>query len=254
MEQQRRGPVKLKAPAPVEHIQTEREARLPLRFRAKAQQRFVYVHYPDRWDWSDVHGFLPSMRRVAGLRGANGVTQDGRPGAAVRGHTDKGAIPIDPEDRRLGAPWTPDNDGWGQYCRGFKGETLRDTDQPWIHYTDAWAVPTVMPGGRVRWDSEGGGALFAEFRSAVRDSDIIPPISDISYQDIRDRMIRSHERLGRRAGNNPHLVPQLEASSARLDALAAAWRKIEDGEDYDPAPPAREPKPSPTVGTSVLKR
>lgn len=206
--------IQLRQPERIRESEVEKAAAIPVAPGKNAPSKFRYVHYPDAWTHDDVAGWLPSLSKVVGMAGCNGVRQDKRTGAismgpAVSAHQEAGATPIDPKDKRLGE--------YQDYCARYPG-----TNGQW-YYVDCWDIATVLPTGQVLWDEEHALRERRKFLMHIRSCGIIDPMQHAIYLLKAAVQQERVNTLTARCEANPRLVTRLKRAQDKLAAMAKDW-------------------------------
>lgn len=183
---------------------------LPIRPGQKPADRFVYVHYPKRWDFHMDHGFLPVPSKIPARPGCNGISRNRDLSPALVVHQQQGATFIDPTDRRLG--------DFQDYVQFYTCEN----GQKW--WVDSCMTATVLPGRQIVWSSKPGA--WDGFRMQIRDSDMVEPLLPEVLDLMLAKQRKTIERLAGRAGTNPILQERLKNEEAKLDAMLATWDEM----------------------------
>ena len=178
----------------------------------RPQARFAYIVYPKSWEYVEGYGFLPVLRRIVAMPGANGVDRRGSISRAVATAIEKGATYIDPKDGRLG-----DYTDYVQYY---------DCDSGAKWYVDFCQKATVLPGGEILWNVDEAVEEMKTFRAHLRDAGIVPAMVYEIYLWLLNREQAAHDNLLSRSARNPHLAKRAEACARRLDLMRKTWDKM----------------------------
>lgn len=196
--------------------------------RDKRAPRFVYVHYPQNWEYvTDINaetgeawGFLPKLKKILGKPGANGVRQNGTRldlAGAIRGHESQGATLINPTDTRLPEEY-----------QNYVGYV--DTNDGGRHFVEIGEELTVLPGGRTLHNYDDAIPIFRAFRLGILNSGILPPmmpeIKDLLLADIGNRI----NMIGSRMHNNPHFQKTYDGWLAKRDGIIDNWDAFTAGQ------------------------
>lgn len=178
----------------------------------RPQKRFAYIVYPKSWEYVDGAGFLPVLRRIVAMPGANGVNRRGSISRAVSTAIEKGATYIDPKDPRLG-----DFMDYVQYY---------DTDTGGKWFVDFCQKATILPGGEILWNADEAVEEMKVFRRHLVDQHIVPPMVNEVFLWLLNREQRTHDNLLARSAQNPHLAKRAEQVAKRIEAMRAEWEKV----------------------------
>jgi hypothetical protein len=178
----------------------------------RPQARFAYIVYPKSWDYVEGFGFLPVLRRIVAMPGANGVDRRGSISRAVATAIEKGATYIDPKDGRLG-----DYTDYVQYY---------DCDSGAKWYVDFCQKATVLPGGEILWNVDDAVKEMKQFRAHLRNAEIVPAMVYEIYLWLLNREQASHDNLLARSVQNPHLAKRATEAARRLDLMRETWDKM----------------------------
>ncbi len=208
--------IRIQNPTALTPRQEAEETRLP---GDMVNWPFVLVHYPDGWEFSEKHGFLPALSQIDSKPGVNGVEQDPRTkqvnnAKAIGGSIRKGGTIIDPRDRRL--------EKWQNYVVYY---TCANGGR---HYCLQGTEYELMPGGRARAIPH--PEVYEDLRVFIRDRAIIPPMAETTYAALEEIEIRGLDRLARRAeAGGDFAQRKLAAKEQRLAAMRAAWQVYRQG-------------------------
>ncbi len=194
----------------------------------RPQKRFAYLVYPKSWEYIDGFGFLPVLRRVVAMPGANGVSSRGSISRAVSSAIEKGGTYIDPKDQRLGE--------YMDYVQYYDC----DTGGKW--YVDFCQKATVLPGGEIMWNATEAGPEMMKFRAHLRDCGIVPALAFEVYSWLVGREQNKHDNLLARSAQNPHLGKRATAAAERIDKMRAAWESSRDAKIKTGKIAGRRPK------------
>ena len=188
---------------------------------------FVYVHYPEGWEFDDELGFLPDLSEIVSKPGVNGVRVVNKrldATLAYAGAAKKGGTIIDRSDRRLGP--------WMDYVEEF------DVVGGNRHFCFRGCTFQRLPGGKVNAIPNSGE--LRKFRAYVRDNNITEPINESVVSKLIELEERKLARKIKDARDNIHVAPEIEASRAKLAKMRAAWEALQAPPevDADPAPAA----------------
>lgn len=184
---------------------------LPVRRGTKVGERFVYVHYPQSWEWHSQTGqFLPKPKRIMAKAGCNGVTTQGDITPAIVAVQQKGGTYINPNDHRLG-----DFEGYVSYY---------PTEHGGKWFVDWCTEATVLSTGQIVWRAQEGE--WERFRSHLVTSGIVEPMRVEIYEKLEDAQAERVDRLLNRLDRNPHLKVKLDRAQQTLEEMRAAWAKM----------------------------
>lgn len=180
--------------------------------------KFVYVHYALGWEFDNEHGFLPVLSAIKGVAAVNGVKEDPRTKTLIMGRAlgsaiDKGGIPLYPEDPRLGP--------YQHYIAKYP------TESGGTYYVAWCEEATVVPGGRVVWNTEAAGAEFKKFRAYLRDSGLVHDLVHPHFLALLEREANLAESLEDRSGVTPALASRAKKQRERVEAMKEAWTEYE---------------------------
>ena len=182
---------------------------LPLRPGQKPADRFVYVHYPTRWEYNAEHGFLPTLSKIPARPGVNGVDKHGNLTGPLVVIQQQGGTYIDPTDPRL-----QDFQDYVQYY------TCENGAKWWV---DSCMEAVVLPGRKIVWKSKPGA--WDAFRAHLRDSEIIQPVLPEVFDLMVEKQQSRIERKAARSGLSPVYKAQYDAEVGILEAMQSAWEK-----------------------------
>jgi hypothetical protein len=192
---------------------------------------FVFVHYPDGWEYSEKHGFLPSLSQIDSKPGVNGVEQDPRTlvvnnAKAIGGSIRKGGTIIDPRDRRL--------EQWQNYVVYY---TCANGGR---HYCLTGTEYELMPGGRARAIPH--PEVYEDLRVFIRDRGMVAPMAETTYSALEEIEVRGLERLARRAeAGGDFAQRKLAAKEQRIQAMRKAWAAYREGATGEAVPATKTP-------------
>lgn len=181
--------------------------------------KFVYVHYALGWQFDDAAGFLPVLNAIKGIAAVNGVREDPKNpknlimGRALGSAMEKGGIVLYPEDARLGP--------YQHYVARY------DTESGGSYYVAWCEEATVIPGGRVIWNSTEAGAEFTKFRAYLRDNGLVHDLIHPHYLALLEREINLAESLEDRSAATPALSSRAKKQRERVEAMRKAWDAYE---------------------------
>mgnify|MGYP003675433403 FL=1 len=187
---------------------------IPLRKNEKPAERFVYAHYPTRWEYNDEHGFLPTLSKIPARPGVNGVSPRGDLTAVLVVIQQQGGKFIDPTDSRLGP--------FMDYVQYY---TCENGAKWWV---DSCMEATVLPGRKVMWKAKPGA--WDAFRVRLRDAGLIDPMVPEVYEMMLEKQRNKIERKAVRAGMNPVYKAQHAAEAATLEAMDKTWNGMMEKE------------------------
>lgn len=200
--------IHLDKPTPFQPTASVDDTRLPASY---ANHRFVFVHYPSGWSFSEEHGFLPELSEIVGQPGVNGVGRDGNTNRAVGGAIQKGGTLINPQDRRLG-PWV---NHIGSYeCKNGR--------KHWCWFQTRY---TILPGGNVV--GKDMSASFLAFRQYLREKGLVSPMEEAVYNQLYEIASRKYDRAVADASKNPLLADKARELGKRRDRMQAAWLALQ---------------------------
>ena len=188
-------------------------AGLPVAARnIRPQKRFAYIVYPKSWEYVNGSGFLPVLRRVVAMPGANGVSRNGSISRAVSTAIEKGATYIDPKDPRLGE--------YMDYVQYY------DTDTGGKWFVDFCQKATILPGGEILWNADDAVEEMKVFRRHLVEHGIVPPMVNEVFLWLLNREQRTHDNLLARSAQNPHLRKRADSLEKRIESMRAEWEKV----------------------------
>jgi hypothetical protein len=211
---------------PAEQVE---ETILPAQYR---NEPFVFVHYPGCWEWDrEQKRMIPTLSAITGMRGVNGVGEDGKIHRALGSSVEKGGTPILPNDQRLGE--------WMGFITRYKA--AGDPGQPngWC-YVFRSATFEILPGGRA--NPVDGSKEFREFRRYLLDHGIVPPIPVAVFNELRANADKALDGAIRVAQDNPHRAAKVDERRQVLAEMDAWWEREMNGE---PEPSATPEAPAP---------
>lgn len=222
--------IQLRQPERIRDAEVEKAAAIPVPAGKNAPAKFRYAHYPDAWVHDDEVGWVPSLSKIVGMPGCNGVRQDKRTGAisiapAVSAHQEAGATYIDPKDKRLGE--------YVDYCARYPA-----TNGQW-YYVDFCETATILPTGQVLWDEVGFKREWRKFLVHLRGCGILDPMQHAIYllkKAVQEDRVSS---LTARCEANARLSPRLTRAVEKLAAMERDWKTYSDSL----APPESEAEP-----------
>ncbi len=201
---------------------------LPLRGNAKPADRFVYMHYPKRWEYNKEHGFLPTLAKIIAKPGINGIGKNGDLTPALVVAQQNGGTYIDPQDQRLG-----DFIDYVQYYNCENGAKW------WV---DSCMVATVLPGGQIIWKSKPG--QWDAFRKQLRDAAIVEPLMPEIFELMIKKQQNKIDRRAAKAGMNPIYQSKYQDSLDILEAMRAEWARMTEEKIKEvEAKPAKAKRP-----------
>jgi len=187
--------------------------------------RFAYIHYPHGWEYvaeinpatGEAWGFLPKLKKVQGVAGANGVRGVGR-GAnaridmsgAISGHIQQGATYINPSDPRLGEEY--------QFYVGYV-----ETSDGGKHFTEPGEDLILLPGGRVLPNSDEAVNLHRKFQKHIMESGMIAAMLPEVKALLVEQATTKANRVGGRIHNNPHLEKRYQRWLAIAAGAERDW-------------------------------
>ena len=183
---------------------------LPLRGSARPADRFVYMHYPKRWEYNAEHGFLPTLAKIIAKPGINGIGKNGDLTPALVVAQQNGGTYIDPQDKRLG-----DFIDYVQYY------TCENGAKWWV---DSCMVATVLPGGQINWNSKPGE--WDGFRKQLRDAGIVEPLMPEVYELMIKKQQNKIDRRAAKAGMNPIYQQKYQEAVDQLEAMRGEWARM----------------------------
>lgn len=224
------------------YIQSEakEENALPMQ-RDWVTSRWVFVHFPRCWEWTEADGFIPTLRQIIAKAGANGAKVEGdiTPGMAVA--IAKGGVVIHPEDRRLGKVHQHyvrrHKIKGGGYHYAFHSESFRRLGKGLAKGNEAAAKPAML-----------------DFRRIIRDR-IIEPMDPMVWAEIEDRQQKRVERALVKAKGNSADARVSEAAD-KLAAMRESWAEYEAehyGEDIYTGEPIDGGEIDPGLSAAVTK-
>ena len=200
---------------------------LPLRAGQKPAARFVYVHYPTRWEYNAEHGFLPTLSKIPARPGVNGISRNGDLTPALVVIQQQGGRFIDPTDSRLGP--------FMDYVQYY---TCENGAKWWV---DSCMEATVLPGRKVMWKAKPGA--WDGFRVHLRDHGLVDPLVPEIYELMLEKQRNKIERKAARAGMSPVYKAQYDNEVDRLDSMEKAWTGMMEQElEALPIKPKRKRK------------
>lgn len=222
------APIKLTQPTRRDRSQPEATG-LPVGPRTKPGKLYVYIHYPQGWEFVDrpipggkdgeIYGWLPQPQKATAHPGVNGVKDPGRGNPMTRQHmasqmaglAAKGARILEPDDPRLG-PY--------RYYDAYY-----DTSNGGRWYVEPGEAFTVLPHGKILPNSDQVIDPFTEFRRYLRDEapDMIHPLMREYYDQFIGRELERLARCEAAAGVTPGLAYKVERQQARIAAMTAAY-------------------------------
>lgn len=175
---------------------------------------FVYFHADQGWMYIDGEEggmWLPYLNKVVGMRGANGVDNNGGMAPALATIQSKGHQVISPSDKRLG-PYI--NYRYSFDCASKTGNRGK-------YYVSAFETP-VIRGERVRWKADEKG--YHQFLKYLVDRNLVAPMGrDILEEKVdivQDRITRLQAQ-----GSNPSSLEKAERAQKRIEGMKAAWER-----------------------------
>jgi len=211
---------------PAEQVE---ETILPAQYR---NEPFVHVHYPGCWEWDrEQKRMIPTLSAITGMRGVNGVGEDGKMHRALGSSVEKGGTHILPNDQRLGE--------WMGFITRYKA--AGDPGQPngWC-YVFRSAGFEILPGGRA--NPVDGSKEFKLFRRYLLDHGIVPPIPVAVFNELRANADKALDGAIRVAQDNPHRAAKVDERRQVLAEMDAWWEREMNGE---PEPSAAPETPAP---------
>ena len=227
----------VRATAP-RRIQPEQDQGAVLPDNYKCTLVHHFAHYPDRWEHTDTHGFLPSLCTLYAVPGVNGATRANvhattgpvNMASVIAGHVGAGASYIDPNDNRLGE--------FVGYDRNYY-----PTGSGQRHHVMGYEEATILPTGRVTWNEDENITRFRDFRAQLRDAGIVQPLERASVDLMIDRLTERRNRIADRAkgdSDSTYYTAKLAALDAKVAAIEATWQR-----DHAAQPDARPTKLGP---------
>lgn len=198
----------------------ERPAGLPTSNTQKASPPFIYVHYPQSWEWVGTldskgkrFGWLPRPKRIIAQPGCNGVTDPGMGNevtfdnmrGTLNAAASKGAQIIYPSEPALG-----EYRDYDQYYDTLAGGK-------W--YVEPGQEAVVLPTGQILWNNDDVIPAALEFRRHLRDHVITEPLM---REFFLGKMAIEKQHLSRfiqMAGNNPGLQFKVDAQQAKIEQM-----------------------------------
>tara|TARA_R100000808_G_scaffold7939_1_gene22755 strand:- start:6348 stop:7049 length:702 start_codon:yes stop_codon:yes gene_type:complete len=180
---------------------------IPLRKNEKPADRFVYAHYPTRWEFNAEHGFLPTLSKIPARPGVNGVSPRGDLTNVLVVIQQQGGKFIDPTDARL-----------GEYMDYVQYYTCENGAKWWV---DSCMEATVLPGRKVMWKAKPGA--WDGFRVHLRNAGLVDPLVPEVYELMLEKQRNKIERKAARSGMNPIYKAQYDAEIEKLEAMESAW-------------------------------
>ena len=206
---------------------------LPVRANTKVGERFVYVHYPQSWEWHHGTGqFLPKPKKIKAKAGCNGVAEGGDLTPAIVTVQQKGGTYINPNDSRLG-----EFEGYVSYYPTTSGGK-------W--FVDWCTEAIVQKSGKVTWRSKDGE--WDRFRAHLAACGILDPMGVEVFEKLEDAQSEKVDRLLNRLDRNPHLKVKLDKAQERLAAMRAGWDKMGQAEAKAAKPRKAKRAPDPLKG------
>tara|TARA_Y100001963_G_scaffold157330_1_gene253310 strand:+ start:869 stop:1564 length:696 start_codon:yes stop_codon:yes gene_type:complete len=187
---------------------------IPLRPGQKPADRFVYAHYPTRWEFNEEHGFLPTLSKIPARPGVNGVSPRGDLTAVLVVIQQQGGKFIDPTDSRLGP--------FMDYVQYY---TCENGAKWWV---DSCMEATVLPGRKVMWKAKPGA--WDAFRVHLRDSGVIDPLVPEIYEMMLEKQRNKLDRKAARSGLSPIYKAQYDAEVERLESMENTWLRMMEKE------------------------
>ena len=196
---------------------------LPVTQGAKVGERFVYIHYPQCWEWHHETGqFLPKPKKIKAKPGCNGVAEGGDLTPAIVTVQQKGGTYIDPNDSRLGE---------------FEGYVSYFTTQGGGKWFVDWCTEAIVQkSGRITWRSKDGE--WDRFRAHLASCGILQPMGVEVYEKLEDSQMERVDRLLNRLDRNPHLKVKRDKARQILEAMQEGWDEI-SREEVKAAKPKR---------------
>ena len=184
---------------------------LPVRATTKVGERFVYIHYPQSWEWNvGTASFLPKPKRIMAKPGCNGVTKNGDLPPAIVAVQQKGGVYINPNDQRLGE------------FEGYVSYYPTENGAKW--FVDWCTEATVLSTGQIVWRAQEGE--WDRFRAHLVSCGIVEPMRVEIYEKLEDAQSERVDRLLNRLDRNPHLKVKLDKAQQTLEDMRAAWAKM----------------------------
>ena len=188
---------------------------LPVRRGTKVGERFVYVHYPQSWEWHNKTAqFLPKPKKIIAKPGCNGVSSNGDLTPAIVTVQQKGGVFINPNDARLG-----DYQGYVSFY---------PTEHGGKWFVDWCTEATVLSNGQIVWRAKEGE--WDNFRAHLIECGIIEPMRVEILEKLEDAQQERVDRLLNRLDRNPHLKVKLDKAQQTLADMQAAWANMSQKE------------------------
>ena len=203
----------------------EEEGVLPTKGR-DIRGRFHLGHHPNRWRWLPEWGFLPSLSQLAAVPGVNGVrrargqhalTGDIDVTAMIAGFQGNGGWYIDPNDSRL-----------GEY-RGYDRHFYR-TDAGRPTFVFPWQVPTILPGGRIKWNEAESIDAYNAFCGYLRDNGLVHELEYDVVLEMLERLRERRDQIQGRVGaaaDSAFYKAKFAAIDAKIAGIEQAWAEHE---------------------------
>jgi len=183
---------------------------LPLRAGRKPAERFVYCHYPKRWEYDMNHGFLPTLSKIPARPGVNGVRKDGDLTPVLTVIQQKGGTFINPTDKRLGE--------FQDYVQYY---TCENGAKWWV---DSCMEAVILPGRQIVWKSKPGA--WDNFRIHLRDAELIDQLLPEVYDLMVEKQRKKIDRRAARAGLSPVYKAQYDSEVDKLASMQATWEEM----------------------------
>ena len=198
---------------------------IPLRKGQKPADRFVYVHYPTRWEYNAEYGFLPTLSKIPARPGVNGISRNGDLTPALVVIQQQGGKFIDPTDARL-----------GEYMDYVQYYTCENGAKWWV---DSCMEATVLPGRKVMWKARPGA--WDGFRVHLRNAGLVDPLTPEIYELMLEKQRNKIDRKAARAGMSPIYKAQYDIEVDKLEAMQAVWTEsLEEEIKIEEAKPKRQ--------------
>lgn len=178
---------------------------------------YIYAHYPQSWYWCDAldddgnrYGWLPRPKKIIARPGVNGVQDPGygrqvepeHLRTTIGGIMRKGGRVIVPEDPRLGS------------YMGF--DEFYDCKDGRKWYVEPGQEALIMPGDRIKWNTDEVLPAVYAFHAALRDTDLVFPLHReyfLEKMDIERKKLDIREQA---AAATPGLAYRAEEQRKRI--------------------------------------